>query len=131
MPLRKPSEFNLIDSHRGAEDVASGPYPESLHTHTRATHTHGKHTHTHGHTGNAHAHGKHTHMGTRMQANTTQYLKSCMSSFVLNARSGKSGVKRDVLARLEKLCEVFHSKKVFQKTLRKSNIVTFIITIFF
>lgn len=115
MPLRKPSEFNLIDSHRGAEDVASGPYPESLHTHT----------------GNTHTHGKHTHMGTRMQANTAQYLKSCMSSFVLNARSGRSGVKRDVLARLEKLCEVFHSKKVFQKTLRKSNTVTFIITFFF
>lgn len=43
MPLRKPSEFNPIDSHRGAEDAASGPYPESLHTHT-CTNTDMQHT---------------------------------------------------------------------------------------
>ena len=47
MPLRKPSEFNLIDFHRGVEDVASGPNPESLHTHID-THTNkGAKTHTH------------------------------------------------------------------------------------
>lgn len=51
MPLRKPSEFNLIDPHRRVGNVASGPCPESPHTRTCA-HTHTQNhrcTHPHSH----------------------------------------------------------------------------------